>query len=108
MPSTEPSSRAWYSPEPASSTAGSPIESSSAIAAARMQISEIEIARSSSRSAPETRSWGSFHSRISRTAVTAKTIIVSTGALRREAPNAAAIRTTQIPAVKAITGESPE
>ena len=88
--------------------AGSPIESSSAIAAARMQISEIEIARSSSRSAPDTRSWGSFHSKISRTAVTARTSIVSSGAVRRGTSKTAVPRTTQMPAVRAITGGSPE
>ena len=52
MPSTEPSSSAWYSPEPACSAAGSRIESSTAKPAVRIAISEIEIARSSSRKAP--------------------------------------------------------
>ncbi len=56
MPSTEPSSSAWYSPEPACSTAGSRIERKTVKAAIRIAISEIEIARSSSRSEPLIRS----------------------------------------------------
>ena len=80
MPSTEPSSSAWYSPEPACSAAGSRIERRTAKAAVRSAISEIEIARSSIRSAPETRSVGWFHW-MTRPAVTARTARVSQGAV---------------------------
>ena len=71
MPSTEPSSSAWYSPEPACSAAGSRIERKTVKAAVRIAISEIEIARSSSRSAPVTRSVESPHCQISSPAVAA-------------------------------------
>ena len=107
MPSTEPSSSAWYSPEPACSAAGSRIESRTAKAAVRIAISEIEIARSSSRSAPETRSVGSSHCQISSPAVAA-----SVEQRQRRARRACSglktplSRTTQSPTVSAMTGES--
>jgi hypothetical protein len=113
MPSTEPSSSAWYSPPPACSAAGSRIESKTAKAAAAIAISEIEIARSSSRSAPETRSVGSSQRQISSPAVAASVASVSAPALPaarrlepllrpRRGPSSA----TQIPAVSANSGES--
>ncbi len=106
MPSTEPSSSAWYSPEPACSAAGSRIEKSTAKAAVRIAISEIEIARSSSRRAPETRSVVSPHCQISSPAVAASVTRVRAGALRRSGLKTPLSRTTQRPTVSARTGES--
>ncbi len=106
MPSTEPSSSAWYSPEPACSAAGSRIESRTAKPAAAIATSEIEIARSSRRSAPATRSTGSFQFQISSPAVVASAIRVSPGAPRRSGGMTALIRTTQTPTVRAMIGES--
>ena len=72
----------------------------------RIAISEIEIARSSSRSAPETRSVGSSHCQISRPAVVARVTRVSAGAVRCSGLKTALSRTTQSPTVSAMTGES--
>ncbi len=106
MPRTEPSSSAWYSPEPACSAAGSRIESRTAKAAAAIAISEIAIARSSRRSAPETSVTGSFQFQTSRPAVVASAISVSPGALRRSGWLTAEISTTQTATVRAMIGES--
>ncbi len=107
MPSTEPSSSAWYSPVPACSTAGSRSESSTVAAAIRRAISEIVIARSSIRSEPEIRSWaGSFQRQISSPAVVARASRVSPGTPRLSGWKTPLSRTMQRPAVSAITGES--
>ena len=107
IPSTEPSSSAWYSPEPASSTAGSRIESRTQAAAVRIAISEIEIARSSRRSAPLTRSLDSPHCQISSPAAAASVTRVSPGAQRRTGLKTALSRTTQMPTVRAMIGAMP-
>jgi hypothetical protein len=107
IPSTEPSRSEWYSPLPASSVAGSRTESRTAKAAVRTAISEIEIARSSSRSAPATSSFDSPHCQISIPAVAARAIIVSPGARRRVGLKTPLSRTTQTPTVRAMIGEIP-
>ena len=106
MPSTEPSSSAWYSPEPACSTAGSRIERKTVKAAVRIAISEIEIARSSSRSEPLIRSVVSPHCQMRSPAAAARTSVVSAGTARLTASKTPLRRTTQSPAVSAMTGES--
>ena len=107
IPSTEPSSSAWYSPEPASSVARSRIERRTQKAAVRIAISEIEIARSSSRRAPVTRLFGSSHCQISSPAVAPRVSSVSAGAPRRNGLKTALSRTTQRPTVRAMIGEMP-
>ncbi len=107
IPSTEPSSSAWYSPEPASSVARSRSERTTQKAAIRIAISEIEIARSSSRRAPVTSVFGSSHCQISRPAVAPRVIVVSSGAVRRSGLKTALSRTTQMPTVSAMIGEMP-
>ena len=73
----------------------------------RIAISEIEIARSSSRRAPVISVFGSPHCQISRPAVAARVIIVSAGARRLVGLKTALRRTTQRPTVSAMSGEMP-
>ena len=73
----------------------------------RIAISEIEIARSSSRRAPVISVFGSSHCQISSPAVAPRVSSVSTGALRRSGLKTALRRTTQMPTVSAISGEMP-
>ncbi len=107
IPSTEPISSAWYSPLPASETARSRVEMRTQKPAVRIAISEIEIARSSSRSAPVTRLLFSPHCQISSPAVVAKVSSVSAGAPRFSGLKTAERRTTQRPTVRAMIGEMP-
>ncbi len=107
IPNTEPISSAWYSPRPASSAAGSPLEIRTVKTAVRIAISEIEIARSSSRRAPVIRSLESPHCQIRRPAAAARVSTVSAGAVRRSGLKTAVIRTTQSPTVRAMIGEMP-
>ncbi len=76
-------------------------------AAVRIAIREIEIARSSSRSASLTRSLLSPHCQISSPAAVASVTRVSAGALRFSGLKTAESRTTQSPTVRAMTGEIP-
>ena len=107
IPSTEPSRSEWYSPEPASSVARSRSERTTQKAAVRIAIREIEIARSSSRSAPVISVFGSSHCQIRRPAVAPRTIVVSPGAQRLVGLKTALRRTTQMPTVRAMIGEMP-
>jgi hypothetical protein len=107
IPSSEPSSSAWYSPEPASATAGSRVEKSTAKAAVAIAISEIVIASSSIRRAPAISDCSSPQRQISRPAVAARVSIVSAGAVRRSGLKTEVMRTTTRPTVSAISGEMP-
>ena len=75
--------------------------------ALRIAISEIEIARLSSRSAPATRLMSSFQCQISRPAVAPSVSTVRPGAQRLVGGKTPLIRITTRPTVSAMTGASP-
>jgi hypothetical protein len=75
--------------------------------ALKIAISEIEIARSSTRSAPETRLMLSSQCQSSRPAVAASVSAARAGAQRLVGPKTPLIRITTSPTVSAITGARP-
>ncbi len=113
MPRTEESKSAWKSPwrgsSPGRSAAGSRHDSGTTTAAARIAIRAPASPSSSRRRAPATRSSRSPHCQMHRPAAAASVASerAETKWRWRRSPTRPASNTTQIPAVSAITGESP-
>ncbi len=114
MPSTELSRSPWNSAcrgsSPGRSAAGSRHERGITTAAARIAISAPASPSSSSRSAPATRSSRSPHCQMQSPAAIARVVSerAETTSRWRRALKTPPISTAQMPAVIAITGDSPE